>query len=128
MLKIISAAALGAAAFISSPAGAQPWGAYVGGGGGYYHPRSYWMDNLVQSVCSGQRAHTLESRLRHEESEGEIDPYSAARLHQSIDRLENQQRHECAEGDWRSIARIGSGYDRIGQRIEAEAHGYRRWD
>lgn len=128
MRKIAPVATLAAAVFMSSPAAAQQWGVYLGGGG-YYPPGGrYGTDYLVYSVCSGQRAYTLENRLRHEEREGEIDEYSAARIHESIDRLEDQQRHECSEGDWRSIARIGRRYDRIGQWIESEAHGYRPWD
>lgn len=123
---ILCVAAAGAALAAATPAGAQyyprPYG-YNGYGYG-----GYGMDGGVQAVCSGQRGYALENRLRHELSEGEIDPYAAGRIHQAIDRLEDQQRHECAEGDWRSIARIGSRYDRIGQWIETSAHGYRPWD
>jgi hypothetical protein len=121
---ILCVAAAGTTLVVATPAGAQ------------YYPQPYryngygWygMDGGVQAVCSGQRGYALENRLRHELSEREIDPYAAGRIHQAIDRLEDQQRHECAEGDWRSIARIGSRYDRIGQWIETSAHGYRPWD
>lgn len=117
-------AGAGAALGVATPASAQyypqPYNGYGYGG--------YGMDGRVQAVCSGQRARALEGRLSHEMREGELDPYAAARVHQAIDRLEDQQRHECAEGDWRSIARIGARYDRINQWIESAAHGYRGWD
>jgi len=123
---LMCVAAAGTTLAVAAPAAAQfypqPYGFNGYGYGGYK------MERRVESVCSGQRAYALESRLRHEEREGEIDPYAAARIHQAIDRLEDQQRHECAEGDWRSIAAIGSRYDRIGQWIETSAHGYQPWD
>lgn len=119
-------ASAGVALAVAAPAGAQyypqPYG-YNGYGYG-----GYGMDGRFQAICSGQRARALESRLGHEVREGELDPYAAGRIHQEIDRLEDQQRHECAEGDWRSIARIGSRYDRIDQWIETAAHGYRGWE
>lgn len=111
---------------VATPADAQYYPRSYGYNG--YGYGGYGMGGGVQAVCSGQRGYALESRLRHEEREGEIDPYAAGRIHQAIDRLEDQQRHECAEGDWRSIARIGSRYDRLGQWIETAAHGYQSWD
>jgi hypothetical protein len=108
---------------LATPAAAQYYPQPYG-----YNRYGYGMAGGVQTICSGQRGYALESRLRHEQREGEMDPYTAARIHQAIDRLENQQRHECAEGDWRSIGRIGSRYDRIEQWIETAAHGYRGWD
>lgn len=128
-LLICLAVAGASLAAVASPAAAQyypqPYG-YNGYGYGRYG--GYGMDGRVQTVCSGQRAHALEGRLRHEEREGEIDPYAAARIHQAIDRLEGQQRQECAERDWRSIAGISSRYDRIEQWIETSAHRYQPWD
>lgn len=122
---LICAAAASSTLAVAGPAAAQNYPQPGYNGYGY---RGYGMENSVQAVCSGQRGYALESRLRHEMSEGEIDPYAAGRIHQAIDRLEGQQRRECAEGDWRSIARIGSRYDRIGQWIATSAHGYQRWD
>lgn len=119
--RLAFAAAAGAILAVTTPAAAQYYPQPYGYGG-------YGMGGRIQAICSGQRGHALEGRLRHEQREGEIDPYSAARIHQAIDRLEDQQRHECAEGDWRSIARIGSRYDQINQWIETEAHGYQSWD
>lgn len=118
-------AAAGTTIGVATPAMAQYYPQPYGYGGYGY---GYGRDGDVQAVCSGQRGYALEGRLRHEQREGEIDPYAADRIHQAIDRLEDQQRHECAEGDWRSIARIGSRYDRIEQWIETAAHGYRPWD
>ena len=124
---LIAVAAAATTLAVATPAAAQyypqPYG-YNGYGYGY---GGYGMNGRVQAICSGQRGIALENRLRHEEREGEIDPYQAGRIHQAIDRLEDQQRHECAEGDWRSIARIGSRYDQIGQWIDTAAHGYRPW-
>jgi hypothetical protein len=128
---LIYIAAAGATLAVAAPAAAQYYPqsyGYNGYGYGGYGYGSYGVDGRVQTICSGQRGYALESRLRHEEREGEIDPYAAGRIHQAIDRLEDQQRRECAEGDWRSIARISSRYDRIGQWIETSAHGYQQWD
>jgi hypothetical protein len=123
---LISLAAAGTTLAVATPAAAQYYPQpYSQNGYGY---GGYGMESRAQGVCSGQRGYALESRLRNEEREGEIDPYAAGRIHQAIDRLEDQQRHECAEGDWRSIARIGNRYDRIGQWIDTAAHGYQRWD
>jgi opacity protein-like surface antigen len=131
MRKLLICVSLAGSLAVAAPAAAQyypqPYG-YNGYGYNSYGYGGYGMDGRIQAICSGQRGYALERSLRHEESEGEIDPYAAARIHQSIDRLEDQQRHECAEGDWRSIARIGSRYDRISQWIETAAHGYRPWD
>lgn len=124
-LPILLAAA-GATLAVATPAAAQYYPQAFGYNG--YGYGGYRMEGGVRAVCSGQRAYALENRLRHELREGEMDPYAAARIHQAIDRLEDQQRHECAEGDWRSIARIGSRYDRIDQWIETAAHGYQPWD
>ena len=135
MLKpLLYVAAMSTALAAATPAVAQfypqPYGYNGYGYGGYngYGYGGYGVNGSVQAICSGQRGYALESRLRNEEREGEIDPYAASRIHQAIDRLEDQQRHECAEGDWRSIARIGGRYDRIGQWIDISAHGYQRWD
>ena len=120
----------GTAAVMGSAAQAQSWGVYVGTGPGYGPYRQGWGgdDRMMRSVCSGERAYRLEDRLRHEENEDEIDPRTARRIHGAIDRLEDRQRHECAEGDWRSVRDISVRYDQIGQWIDGEAHGYRgRW-
>lgn len=128
---VVCAVAAGATLAVATPAAAQyypqPY-AYNGYGYGGYGYRGYGVEGNVQAICSGQRARALESRLGHEMREGELDPYAASRIHRAIDRLEDQQRQECAEGDWRSIARIGNRYDRIGQWIETSAHGYGSWD
>lgn len=113
-----------AAAGVTTGVATPVWAQYYPQPYGY---NGYGYGNGLQAICSGQRGYALERRLRHEQQEGEIDPYTAHRIHQAIDRLEDRQRHECAEGDWRSIARIGSRYDRIGQWIDTSAHGYRPW-
>ena len=125
MHKALTIVLAGTLMSIGQTAQAQSWGVYIGNGGGYGQPRQYWGgdDRLVRSVCSGQRAYALESRLRHEEVEDEIDPDDARRIHFAIDRLEAKQQHECEEGDWRAIREISYRYDRIGQWINEEAHG-----
>ena len=129
MRKFVSAILLSLGLVTSGSAYAQSWGVYVGTGGGY--PRYYRDDDdddrLAQFICSGQRAHGLEDRLRHEVDEDEIDPGEADRIHGAIDNLEDRQRHECAEGDRRAIYGIASRYDRIGQWIDSEAHGRWHW-
>src|SRR5690348_10649869 len=98
---LICVAAAGTTLAVATPVAAQyypqPYG-YNGNGYNGYGYGGYGMEGGVQAVCSAQRGYALENRLRHEESEGEIDPYAAARIHQAIDRLEYQQRRECAEG------------------------------
>lgn len=130
MFKTGAVMLVGAVLAMGTAAQAQSWGVYIGNGPGYGPPRHGWGgdDRMVRSVCSGERAYRLEDRLRHEEDEDEIDPREARRIHGTIDRLEDRQRHECAEGDWRSIRDISFRYDQIGQWIEGAAHGYRgRW-
>ena len=115
-----------ASGLLASPAAhAQSWGRYGGYEDGYHrHFRDYDPDSgLVRAVCSGQRAHMLEARLGHEVDEGEIDERDARRIHAEIDRLEDKQRHECAEGDWRAVRAIAARYDRVGDWIGRWAHG-----
>jgi hypothetical protein len=125
MYRVMAVVLAGSLMAIGQAAQAQSWGVYIGNGGGYGQTRHYWGDDdrLVRSVCSGQRANSLEDRLRHEEEEDEIDPDVARRIHWEIDRLEGKQRHECEEGDWRAIREISYRFNRIGQWIDAEAHG-----
>lgn len=59
-------------------------------------------------------------------SMGEIDEGAASRIHTSINHLQAGG-HECAEGDWRSIARIGNRFARIAQFIDTEADGCAGW-
>ncbi|MGZ2876751.1 hypothetical protein AAEQ99_28875, partial [Pseudomonas aeruginosa] len=80
-------------------------------------------DGTFRAVCSGARAHWLEERLRHEVDEQEIGRFDAVRIHRAIDALEDRQRHECAEGDRRSVYDIAQRYNGIGQWIDREAHG-----
>lgn len=118
-------AAMGAVLAISGTAQAQGWGAP----GGYGRPVQVdWQDRerdqdrgRADWICSGQRARQLEGRLRHEVGEGDIDPDTAGRMHEAIDGLEQRQRQECDEGDWRSISRIADRFDRIEGWMNAEA-------
>jgi hypothetical protein len=129
MRQMLQVALAGVALVVSGSANAQDWGSSYGSSG-YGYERGYGSgyydrddDRTARTICSGQRAHGLEARLRHERDEGEIDGDTARRIHATIDRLEDRQRHECAEGDDRAIAAISDRYDRIEQWIGAEAHG-----
>lgn len=133
-IATILAAALTIGGAAAGTAQAQVWGGYGGGygngyGGGY--GGGYWQGRrMADLICSGQRAHGLEARLRHEVDEGDIDPRRADRIHDAIDDLEARQRNECGEGDWRSVGRIAMRYDRIEGWINNEARqggGWRGW-
>jgi hypothetical protein len=112
---------------VSPAAHAQSWGVYVGNGRGYngydgYDRRGDWRRG-GSSVCSGQRAHSLEAKLRHEYRENEIDRWDAMRIQRQIDRLEQRQYRECQEGDWQAVQRISFQYDQIDRWIDQQAHG-----
>lgn len=130
MPKFVSVVLLGLGLVTGGSVHAQSWGVYIGNGGGY--PRHYRDndddDGLARAICSGARARELEDRLRHEVDEEEIDYDDADRIHGAIDRLEDKQRHECAEGDRRAIYDIAGRYDRIAQWIDSEAHSPQRRD
>ncbi len=132
MRTIIAAAALVASLASAGAAGAQNWNypaqdrgrersdgfgsEYRGENGGGYG------GGYARQICSGQRAFALEAKLQREWREGEIDPRAARRIKDQIDRLEDKQRDECREGDWRELREISVRYDRIEQWIEREAH------
>jgi len=129
-MRIIGTAILLAAGIlVSQAANAQSRDGYGGYGqryGGYDRP-GYW-NNGANGVCSGQRAHSLEAKLRHEYSENEIDGRTAERINRQIDKLERKQNHECREGDWNSVRNISFKYDQIEQWIDRLAHGGWRGD
>ncbi|MFC3173865.1 histidine kinase [Novosphingobium bradum] len=111
------ALAVAAGALMTATAGqAQSWGVWLGSGPG-------GGDWAMRSVCSGERARGLEGRLRHEQREGEIDPDTAERIHDAIDRLEDRSRDECDEGDRRAIWSIAQRFDRIQGWMDGAAHG-----
>lgn len=124
MQKVLGTVVVLAGLIAGTAAHAQSWG------GNYENaaPQSWearWDDDgerQMQFICSGQRSHMLEDRLRHEVAEGAIDPGTANRIHAAIDAQEDRQRHECAEGDWRSVQHIARGYDRINQWIDRDAY------
>jgi hypothetical protein len=127
MRKIGLAVLLASGLLVSPDANAQSWGGYSGYGQGYgaYDRLGGYWNNGAGDVCSGQRARSLEAKLRHEYNEGEIDGYAAERLSRQIDRLERKRYHECREGDWNAIRNISFQYNRIDQWIDQRAHG--RW-
>lgn len=120
--QLALAAAAGALA-LSSSAQAQGWGIWFGTRSTYGYAARGGDEWAVRAVCSGERARRLEGRVRHEEEEGELDPRTADRMHDAIDRLEDRSRDECEEGDQHSIWGIAQQYDRIQGWIENEAHG-----
>ena len=114
-----------------SPAAAQGWQWQVGIGGqhfGGYHQADYDdNDELANRICSGQQAHQLEARIHHEVEEGDIDPDTAASLHQMVDRNEDYQRHACRSGnDWQ-LHDVARRYDWIGRRIHHEEDSGLGW-
>lgn len=129
-MKMAVALMLAAGALSSaSTAQAQSWGVWFGSWPQYAYAPQRNGDWAVRAVCTGERARGLESRLRHEQEEGEIDPRTADRMHDAIDQLEDQSRDECDEGDRRSIWGISQRFDRIQSWMENEAHGewHRGW-
>ncbi|MGZ3172069.1 MAG: histidine kinase [Croceibacterium sp.] len=126
MRKIATAILLGAGLMAAPAAHAQSWGVYVGNAPGYdRYGRGDWQRG-DGGVCSGQRAHALEAKLRHEYRENEISDWEATRMQRQIDRLEQKQYRECREGDWRAVQRISFQFDQIDRWIEQRAHG--GWD
>jgi len=110
-LPKVAMIAVAAGTLASASAGhAQGWGFWGG-------------DSPLRGVCSGERARGLEARLRHEQRDGDIDPDTADRIHDAIDRLEDRSRGECDEGDRRAIWNIAQRFDRIQGWIENSAHG-----
>lgn len=126
MQKAMALAAAVCTLAVATSANAQSWGVWVGNQAPYGYVNRDGDDWTVRAVCSGERARGLEGRVRHEEEEGELDPRTADRMHDAIDRLEDRSRDECEEGDRRSIWRIAQQYDRIQGWIENEAHGSER--
>ncbi|MBU6266731.1 MAG: histidine kinase [Sphingomonadales bacterium] len=119
MALVFAAGALASA----SAAQAQEWSIQFGSRPVYGYGQRGGGEWAFRAVCSGERARGLEGRLRHEEDEGEIDPGTADRMHEAIDRLEDRSRNECEEGDRRSIAGIAQRFDRIQAWMNNEAHG-----
>jgi hypothetical protein len=115
----------------AQPVLAQSWGGDRDDGyGGYNSGNSYnsynsygngdWRTN---AICSGERARNLEQKLNREEQEGEIDSDDASSVHSQIDQLEDRQRNDCENGDWRDVRVIANQYDRLDRWIDNEAHG-----
>jgi len=133
-LKITTAAiALGSALTMTATASAHEWrGGYNsgwnGGGwnGGWRSPREQGQIDgyLVDSTCSGQRGYMVENRLRSEVYRGTIDRRTARRIQDAIDDLQDQERHECGERDFRSAREIGKEYIRIRAWIDRETGNY----
>lgn len=133
MLKKITAGlVLGAALLAGGAAQAQSWGNYDRGYGNGYGYQRDWREQrdidrtLVESTCSGQRGQAIEARLQREVWEGDIDRRTAARLQWEIDRLQDRERHECRERDFREARDIGKQYVRIRALIDQQTgDGYR---
>ena len=123
MQKVIAMVLAAGALASASTAQAQNWSIQFGSRSAFgYAPRDDG-ERVFRSVCSGDRARGLEGRLRHEQNEGEIDPDTADRMHDAIDRLEGRSRNECEEGDRRGIWAISQRFDRIQAWMDREAHG-----
>jgi hypothetical protein len=129
MLKSLTMTlAVGASLLTGAAAQAHEWNTW-GRNDGYQRD---WRDqrgmdrDLIQSTCSGERGYNLEVRLQREVREGDIDRGSARRIQREIDRLQNKERHECREGDFREVRDISNGYIRLRAWIDRESgDGYR---
>jgi hypothetical protein len=130
MFKTITTAlVLAGTVATAGAASAQSWGYDRDYGRGY--GRS-WQDQrqidryLVESTCSGQRGQALEARLWREYREGDISRADAQRIQYSIDRLQDKERHECRERDFREARDIGKRYIQLRARIDdlASRRGY----
>lgn len=105
---------------LAGSAQAQSWGQDKYG----WQNRGYGWNGGGQD-CSPRRAYALEARLDREWRQGNIDPRTARRIKDQIDKLEAKQDHECREGDWREVREIADRYDRIEQWIDRESQSYR---
>lgn len=123
--------ALAASALIATPASAHgDFGRYQDGWN-----QNGWAQNggdsrlwQARQTCSGQQARALEFRLDRAVRMGAIAPRTAARIHASIDRLEDRAADECRERDWRGVEKVGFKYRDVSDWIAREAaqgRGYR---
>ncbi|MEO0030321.1 MAG: hypothetical protein RIS94_79 [Pseudomonadota bacterium] len=129
MKKMITTGLVLAASLLAGGAAqAQAWrndGGYGGGYGGYgnsWEARRDYQNRVMDNVCSGQRGFALEQRLRREVSEGDLDPRTAERIHARIDRIQDRERHECREGDYRETRDVAEQYRQIGYWIDRETN------
>ena len=76
MRRLVGAMVMAAGLMAAGSAQAQGWGFYVGNGApppSRPYPMRWHDDDgerMMDFICSGQRAHMLEDRLRHEVDEG----------------------------------------------------------
>ncbi len=128
MTKVLTTAlALGCAVAMGGAVSAHDW---RGGGYSWGYARPYgggWRGDRGDfgGTCSGQRGYALERQLRYQLSRGRIDGWTAQRIKGAIDKLQWREQHECAEGDYRAVYKIGRDYDRIGEWIARESDGDR---
>lgn len=117
--SFIAALAFGSALSGAGTASAQAWG----GGGNWHQPLDQAEINrrVVASTCSGQRAFLLERRLRQEVNRGQISRWTARRIQNAIDHLQDEERHECRERDFYAAREIGQDYIRIRAWIDQES-------
>jgi hypothetical protein len=131
MRTYIGVAILAAGLAGGGAAQAQSWGMPYAAAPAY--PRAVPADwpqwqaqRYADGVCSGQRAAQLEQRLQREAGEGDIDPETAGRIHDAIDKLEQKASHECEENDWHGVTKVAGRYDRIEGWLD-NAAGRGRW-
>ncbi len=119
---LTAALALGGAMAMSGCASAQEWRGQ-GYGPEWRSPREQaaYVQMQVDNTCSGQRGYNLESRLRDAVDRGRVNRWTAGRIQSAIDNLQYSERHECREGDYRSVHGISREYNRISAWIGREA-------
>lgn len=128
MKKVLVSVAAAATLLASGAAQAQSWGypqsnwGQPAWRGGYDRGWNRGYDGRAQQVCNGQRGNQLQSQLRHEWNEGEIDPRTAQRIDNDLYKLQRKSYEECSERDWNAVRKIAQKYDEIAWRIDREAH------
>ena len=124
-LTAITLIAATLAAPLATTAQAQDWRANSGWGSGAYQNgygynggrsngyRGGYEDGQVQAVCSGDRAHQLQDRLKYARRAYQISSWQADQINDRINQLKRSQKSECREGDLSAIRAIAGSYNQI---------------
>ena len=88
--------------------------------------RGGYEDSQVQAVCSGDRAHQLQDRLKYARRAYQISSWQADQINDRINQLKRSQKSECREGDLSAIRAIAGNYNQIEGWIgTADSHEHR---
>jgi hypothetical protein len=122
MRKFLGAVLACAAVTTGGSAYAQDWGRNYDDGG-RYERRGDDSRGSLRRICSGQRGYQLERRLRRQD----IERYTARRMQNSLDALQNRERLVCAQRDAREIRLLDARYDTLDRWMDnATRDEYRR--